>query len=363
MDLAGGVPDVGDVFMTKHYRLDGAAPRRTSRRRGARPAARGLRVTRSGFAAIIGRPNVGKSTLLNQVVGTKVSITAASPNTTRQAIRGILTEGDTQVIFVDTPGIHRPRTTLGGRLNDTARAAADGVDVILAVIEAGSAIGPGDRNVIETMLRNARGRNAPLPCVVVNKMDKSGRETVVAQLVAATTAVEEIADRVGPRATSSSAWSTFRSRPRRAKERRQLIEYVRKAMPESPFLFPEDEVSDVPEAMWVAELVREQLVRKTKQELPHSIHTRVIEFEWPHITVEILVERESQKGMVIGKGGAFLKDVGIAARRQLPEGCFLELKSPSSPAGRSATTPSTGSGTDASRSVAVRASVGTLGTQ
>ena len=151
-------------------------------------------MTRSGFAAIIGRPNVGKSTLLNQVVGTKVSITAASPNTTRQAIRGMLTEGDTQIIFVDTPGIHRPRTTLGGRLNDTARAAADGVDVILAIIEAGSAIGPGDRNVLATMLRNARGRQAPLPVVVVNKMDKSGREAVVAQLVAATRAVEEIAD-------------------------------------------------------------------------------------------------------------------------------------------------------------------------
>ena len=105
-----------------------------------------------------------------------------------------------------------------------------------------------------------------------------------------------------------------------------LIDFVKSAMPESPFLFEADEVSDVPEAMWVAELVREQLVRKTKQELPHSIHCRVIEFEWPHILVEILVERESQKGMVIGKGGALLKDVGIAARRQLPEGCFLELK-------------------------------------
>jgi GTP-binding protein Era len=106
----------------------------------------------------------------------------------------------------------------------------------------------------------------------------------------------------------------------------ELLAYVRAAMPESPFLFPADEVSDVPEAVWVAELVREQLVRKTKQELPHSIHCRVTEFEWPHITVEILVERESQKGMVIGKGGQLLKDVGIAARRQLPEGCYLELK-------------------------------------
>jgi GTP-binding protein Era len=282
-------------------------------------------MTRSGFAAILGRPNVGKSTLLNQVVGTKVSITAASPNTTRQAIRGMLTEGDTQIIFVDTPGIHRPRTTLGGRLNDTARAAADGVDVILAVIEAGAAIGPGDRNVLETMLRNARGRNAPVPCVVVNKMDKSGREAVVAQLVAATKAVDEIAAELDLGDVAQRV-EYFPVSAKTGEGTAALIAYVRAAMPESPFLFPEDEVSDVPEAMWVAELVREQLVRKTKQELPHSIHTRVIEFEWPHITVEILVERESQKGMVIGKGGALLKDVGIAARRQLPEGCFLELK-------------------------------------
>jgi len=118
----------------------------------------------------------------------------------------------------------------------------------------------------------------------------------------------------------------------------ELVKFVQAAMPESPFLFPEDEVSDVPEAIWVAELVREQLVRKTKQELPHSIHCRVTEFEWPHITVEILVERESQKGMVIGKGGQLLKDVGIAARRQLPEGCFLNSKSPWRPAGSGATT-------------------------
>jgi GTP-binding protein Era len=150
-------------------------------------------MTYSGFAAIIGRPNVGKSTLLNQVVGTKVSITAASPNTTRQAIRGILTEGDIQIIFVDTPGIHRPKTSLGGRLNDTARAAADGVDVILAVIEAGAAIGPGDRNVIATLLQNARSVRGPVPCLVVNKMDRAGREAVAAQLMAATDAVHEIA--------------------------------------------------------------------------------------------------------------------------------------------------------------------------
>jgi GTP-binding protein Era len=282
-------------------------------------------MTTSGFAAIIGRPNVGKSTLLNQVVGTKVSITAASPNTTRQAIRGILTEDGVQIIFVDTPGIHRPKTTLGGRLNDTARAAADGVDVILAVIEASSSIGPGDRNVLTTMLQNARSPKGPRPVVVVNKMDKSGREAVAAQLVAATTAVSELATELNLTEVADRV-EYFSVSAKTGEGTQALIDFVKTAMPESPFLFEEDEVSDVPEAMWVAELVREQLVRKTKQELPHSIHCRVIEFEWPHIIVEILVERESQKGMVIGKGGALLKDVGIAARRQLPEGCFLELK-------------------------------------
>lgn len=282
-------------------------------------------MTTSGFAAIIGRPNVGKSTLLNQVVGTKVSITAASPNTTRQAIRGILTEEGVQIIFVDTPGIHRPKTTLGGRLNDTARAAADGVDVILAVIEASSSIGPGDRNVLTTMLQNARSPKGPRPVVVVNKMDKSGREAMAAQLVAATAAVAELAEELNLLEAADRV-EYFPVSAKTGEGTQALIDFVKTAMPESPFLFDEDEVSDVPEAMWVAELVREQLVRKTKQELPHSIHCRVIEFEWPHILVEILVERESQKGMVIGKGGALLKDVGIAARRQLPEGCFLELK-------------------------------------
>ncbi|HEY1223092.1 MAG TPA: GTPase Era, partial [Acidimicrobiales bacterium] len=154
-------------------------------------------MTRAGFAAIIGRPNVGKSTLLNQVVGTKVSITSASPNTTRAAVRGILTEDDVQVIFVDTPGIHRPKTTLGGRLNETARAATDDVDVILAIVEAGKSIGPGDRNVITTMLENAKGTRGPRACVVVNKIDRTSRDGVAVQLMAAHEAVADIASERG----------------------------------------------------------------------------------------------------------------------------------------------------------------------
>lgn len=282
-------------------------------------------MTRSGFCAIIGRPNVGKSTLLNQVIGTKVSITSPSPNTTRNAIRGILTEDGVQVIFVDTPGIHRPRTTLGGRLNDAARAAADDVDVILAIVEAGAAIGPGDRMALTTLLEAARHPRGPKPCVVVNKIDRSSREVTAAQLMAALDAVTDLA---AERHLEEAARRVeyFAVSAKTGEGTAELVRFVRAAMPESPYLFDEDEVSDVPEAMWVAELVREQLVRKTKQELPHSIHCRVTEFEWPHITVEILVERESQKGMVIGKGGQLLKDVGIAARRQLPEGCFLELR-------------------------------------
>ena len=282
-------------------------------------------MTKAGFVAILGRPNVGKSTLVNQLVGAKVSITAASPNTTRHAIRGILSEGDTQIILVDTPGLHRPRTTLGGRLNETARSAADGVDVILAVVEASAPIGPGDRLVIETMLRHGRGPTGPRLYVVVNKMDKPGREAVAAQLLAASQAVDDIArEERFEGAAERVEYLPVSAKTGEGKE--ALLVLLREAMPESHFLFPDEEVSDVPEAMWVAELVREQLVRKTKQELPHSIHCRVSEFEWPHVTVEILVERESQKGMVIGKGGQLLKDVGIAARRQLPEGLYLELR-------------------------------------
>jgi GTP-binding protein Era len=282
-------------------------------------------VSRAGFVAVLGRPNVGKSTLVNELIGAKVTITAASPNTTRHAVRGILTEDDIQVVLVDTPGLHRPRTTLGGRLNETARSAADGVDVILAVIDASASIGPGDRHVIQTMLAQARPSAGPALVVVVNKIDRPGREAVAAQLLEASNAVEEVAREAG-RSSVAADVEYFPVSAKTGEGTKALLAYLLEKMPESPFLFPDDEVSDVTEATWIAELVREQLVRKTKQELPHSIHCRVSEFEWPHVTVEILVERESQKGMVIGKGGQLLKDVGIAARRQLPEGLYLELR-------------------------------------
>ncbi|MFI5034872.1 MAG: GTPase Era [Acidimicrobiales bacterium] len=281
-------------------------------------------MTRSGFAAILGRPNVGKSTLLNQMVGAKVSITAPSPNTTRAAIRGVLTEGEVQIIFVDTPGLHRPRTTLGGRLNETARGAAGDVDVVMAVVEASSAIGPGDATTIATALDSA-GAHGPIPLIVVNKVDRASRAAVAAQLLGVAARVDELAAERGAEAAAARA-EYFAVSARTGEGVAALVAFVAAAMPESPFLYPDEEVSDVPEAVWVAELVREQLARKMHDELPHAIHCRVTEFAWPRVTVEILVERESQKGMVIGKGGQLLKEVGSAARRQLPEGCFLELR-------------------------------------
>jgi GTP-binding protein Era len=281
-------------------------------------------VTRCGFAAILGRPNVGKSTLLNRLVGEKVSITSSTPNTTRQAIRGIVTDGDVQIIFIDTPGLHRPRTALGGRLNDAARAAADDVDVVVAMIEAGASIGPGDRMVLAAMLEVCR-RGGPVPLVAVNKVDRATRTTTAAQLMAVVAATEEIAREAGLESVAGRV-EYFPLSAVTGEGVDAFVAAVRAAMPESPFLFPDDELSDVPEMHHIAEIVREQLVRRTREELPHSIHCRVASYEWPHITVEILVERESQKGMVIGHGGQLLKDVGIAARRQLPEGCFLELR-------------------------------------
>jgi GTP-binding protein Era len=280
-------------------------------------------VTRCGFIAVIGRPNVGKSTLVNAIIGEKVSITSGTPNTTRHAIRGILTREDVQMVFIDTPGLHRATSTLGHRLNSTARSSVSGVDVVMGMIDATGAIGPGDKMTISNLLQ-ACGEHGAVPLLIVNKADRAGREGTAAQLLAAADAVNEIAAEMN----AQGAAARVEYIPTSATKNHNvdhLVDFVDKLMPEGPWFFPEDEVTDVPEAMYIAELVREQLFRAMRQELPHSIHCRVSEYEWPHITVEILVERESQKGMVIGAGGRNLKDVGIKVRQQMPSGVFLEL--------------------------------------
>jgi GTP-binding protein Era len=257
---------------------------------------------RSGFATLVGRPNVGKSTLLNTMLNVKVSIVSDKAQTTRTQVRGVLTRPDAQVVFVDTPGIHKPRTLLGARLNQTASAAVGDVDVVLFVIDATAPLGRGDLWVA--------ARLPPGALCVVNKIDAASRRTTLDQLQAA--GALDFAEYFPVSAATGEGVGA-------------LVDAVVSRLPEGPQLYPDDMVTDVPEAFWVAELVREQLLAVTREEVPHSIACRVTEWEWPRIRCEILVERDSQKGIVIGKGGAVLKEVGIRVRRQLPEGAFLEL--------------------------------------
>ncbi len=257
----------------------------------------------SGFVTIVGRPNVGKSTLLNRMLGTKVSIVSNKPQTTRTEVRGVLTRPDVQAVFCDTPGIHKPRTTLGERLNHTARSALADMDVVLFVVDGRGGIGNGDRFVAE-------GLPPERTVLVLNKVDGQSHDRIIEQLALA---------------TGFDFDEYFPISARKGTGVDELVEHVLSRLPEGPQYYPDDMVTDVPEAFWVAELVREQLLAEVRQELPHSIATRVTEWEWPHIRCEILVERESQKGMVIGKGGAVLKEAGTRVREQLPEGAYLEL--------------------------------------
>jgi GTP-binding protein Era len=276
---------------------------------------------RSGFATIVGRPNVGKSTLLNAMVGTKVSITAPRPNTTRFSVRGVLHAEDAQAVFVDTPGLHKPRNELGGRLNDTALGALDDVDVVVAVLDATASVGPGDRLVLDRSL-GALAHGGHL-LVAVNKMDRARPHQVLERLAQASAAVGELA--TGPRAGVGEATEYYPVSARTAEGVGALVEGVLDRLPEGPPYFPAGTVSDLPEATAVAELVREQLLATARDELPHSIACVVTEWEWPRIRCEILVERESQKPIVIGTGGSRLKQVGSAVRAQLAEGAYLEL--------------------------------------
>lgn len=258
---------------------------------------------RSGFVAIIGRPNVGKSTLLNKILDEKVTIVSNKVQTTRHQIRGVLTTAEHQMVFVDTPGISKPRTELGVRLNETAREAYGDCDVVCLVIDGRSGFGRGDEMLAESL-------DPAKSVLVVNKIDGLPKEKVLAQL-AATSPLDFSAY------FPISAWT--------GRGVEALVDHLATRLPSGPLWYPSEVITDAPEAFVVAELVREQLLRATEEEVPHSIATRVVEWEWPRIKVEILVERESQKGIVIGKKGAMLKTVGSNVRRQLPDGAFLEL--------------------------------------
>ena len=258
---------------------------------------------RSGFITLVGRPNVGKSTLLNQILGTKVTIVSDKPQTTRTEIRGVLNRDNTQAVFCDTPGIHKPRTLLGERLNATARESLPDMDVVLFLVDADGGIGKGDRRIAET-LPKAR------TVLVLNKIDKTDKDRVLTQL---------------SEAAGFDFEQYFPVSAKTGEGVEELVKYILEQLPEGPQYYPDEMITDNPEAFWVAELVREQLLAIVKEELPHSIATRVTEWEWPRIRCEILVERESQKGIVIGKKGLVLREVGTKARQHLPEEVFLEL--------------------------------------
>ncbi|HYI61898.1 MAG TPA: GTPase Era [Acidimicrobiales bacterium] len=260
---------------------------------------------------IVGRPNVGKSTLLNRILGTKVAITSDKPQTTRSQVRGVLhlppgaggdPDGGTQVVFVDTPGIHKPRTPLGAHLNDTATSALADVDATVLVVDATAKVGPGDRFVAARVPRDT--------IVVVNKVDAAGRDQVMVQL--AEVGALDLGEYVPVSARTGEGVDV-------------LLGLLLARMPEGPPYYPEEVVRDSPEEVWVAELVREQLLAVTHDEVPHSIATRVTEWDWPRVRVEILVERDSQKGIVIGHRGSVLKEVGTRVRAQMPEGAYVEL--------------------------------------
>jgi GTP-binding protein Era len=258
---------------------------------------------RSGFVTLVGRPNVGKSTLLNRLLGTKVSIVSDKVQTTRTTVTGVLNRPGAQVVFVDTPGMHKPRTLLGRRLNETAADALAGVDLVVLVLDATAPLGRGDRLVAHRVPKDA--------FVVINKVDVATRAQVLHQLA---TAAEELdLAEYFPVSAATGAGVV------------ELVDGIVERLPEGPPYYPPDTVTDVPEAFWVAELVREQLLRATSEEVPHSIACRVTEWEWPRIRCEIAVEWESQKGIVIGRNGSVLKEVGSRVREQLPPGAYLEM--------------------------------------
>jgi GTPase len=262
----------------------------------------------SGFVCFVGRPNTGKSTLTNALVGTKVAITSKRPQTTRHTIRGIVHRENFQIILVDTPGLHRPRTLLGKRLNDLVRDTYAEVDVIGLCIPADEAIGPGDRWIVE-QIRSVAPRTTLV--VVVTKTDKVPKDRVAAQLVAGAELAGNAAEIVPVSAATGEQIDV-------------LIDVLVAALPAGPAYYPDGELTDEPEEILMAELIREAALEGVRDELPHSLAVVIDEVkrrdgrdDLIDVYAVLYVERDSQKGIVIGKGGARLREVGTAARGQI----------------------------------------------
>ena len=263
---------------------------------------------RSGFVCLVGRPNTGKSTLTNTLVGTKVAITSMRPQTTRHTIRGIVHRENFQIILVDTPGLHRPRTLLGKRLNDLVRDTYAEVDVVGLCIPADEAIGPGDRWIVD-QIRSVAPKTALI--VIVTKNDKVPKDRVAAQLVAVSELVDNSAEIVPVSAVTGAQVDV-------------LIDVLVAALPAGPAYYPDGELTDEPEEILMAELIREAALEGVHDELPHSLAVVIDEVnpregrdDLIDVHAVLYVERPSQKGIIIGKGGARLREVGTAARGQI----------------------------------------------
>ena len=260
---------------------------------------------RSGFACLVGRPNVGKSTLTNALVGAKVAITSDRPQTTRRVIRGIVHRPDAQLILVDTPGLHKPKTLLGERLDSLVRSTLTEVDVIGLCIPAGDPVGPGDR----LLAKEVKAAKTPV-VAIVTKTDTVPPDRVVAQLAA----VAELGDWDDVVPVSAAAGFQLDV----------LADVLVSHLPEGVALYPDGELTDEPEQIMVAELIREAALDGVRDELPHSIAVVVEEMgpragrdDLTDIYADLYVERPSQKAIVIGSSGVRLKEVGSRARHQI----------------------------------------------
>jgi GTP-binding protein Era len=273
----------------------------------ARPHRDGLAgtgaATRSGFIALAGRPNVGKSTLTNAIVGVKVAIVSDKPQTTRRAVRGVATGADWQLVLIDLPGVQRPRDALTGRMQRRVERELEDADGCLLVVNAEQGIGPGDRFIAGLL----RGTQVPV-VVAVNKIDRSDRAGTAAALQAV--ADLDIGADIFPISARTGAGVN------------ELVDRLVALLPVGPFFFTPGQRSDVPESVWLGELVREQVLSRVRAEVPHAVEVEVEAIEQRRedliaVTAVVLVETESQKGILIGSGGRMVKAIGTAARRAI----------------------------------------------
>ncbi len=278
---------------------------------------------RSGFVGLAGRPNVGKSTLANAIVGAKVAIVSDRPQTTRRAIRGVATdpEGGWQLVLVDLPGVQRPRDSLTQRMQRRVVHELADADVALLVVNGEQGVGPGDRFIARNMLAaQPEGGRTPVVCAV-NKCDRLGRAETAAALVAA--AELDGVDEVFPVSARTGAGLG------------PLVDALIERVPAAPFAYPPDVHTDLPSEIHLAELIREQVLRRTWEEIPHAVEVQVQEVsERPdglvEVRAQIWVESDSQKGMLIGRGGRMIREIGTASRRELERELgsrvFLDLR-------------------------------------